>query len=83
MDMNRQNSKMRIAGSGKAVSLSGIDICRFLYDYTVLGAMARQNAIKVSKRTIDALTVDTVFWDRELSGFGMRVYATVAAPTWL
>ena len=30
----------------------------------------------ISKRTVDALTVekDTVFWDSELSGFGVRVY---------
>ena len=31
------------------------------------GAMARQNAIRISKRTVDALTVesgDAVFWDR-------------------
>ena len=41
--------------------------------------MARQNAIRISKRTVDALTVETgdaVFWDRELTGFGVRVYAT-------
>ena len=40
--------------------------------------MARQNASKISKRTVDALTVETgdaVFRDRELSGFGVRVYA--------
>ena len=44
-----------------------------------IGAMARQNAIKKSKRTVDALTVETgdaVFWGRGLSGFGVRVYAT-------
>ncbi|MDE0147325.1 MAG: tyrosine-type recombinase/integrase [Rhodospirillaceae bacterium] len=30
----------------------------------------------ISRRTVDALTVekDTVFWDSELSGFGVRVY---------
>ena len=41
--------------------------------------MARQNAIRISKRTVDALTVesgDAAFWDRELTGFGVRVYAT-------
>ena len=41
--------------------------------------MARQNAIRISKRTVDALTVetgDTLFWDRELAGFGVRVYTT-------
>ena len=38
-----------------------------------------QNAIKISKRTVDALTVETsdaVFLDQELSGFGVPVYAT-------
>ena len=32
----------------------------------------------ISKRTVDALTVekDTVFWDSELTGFGVRVYPT-------
>ena len=41
--------------------------------------MARQNAIRISKRTVDVLTVETgdaLFWDRELAGFGVRVYAT-------
>ncbi len=36
-------------------------------------------AVKLSKRTIDALSVergDKVFWDRELAGFGIRVHAT-------
>ena len=35
--------------------------------------------VKLSKRTIDALTVergDRVFWDRKLPGFGIRVHAT-------
>ena len=44
-----------------------------------MGAMARQNAIKNSKWTVDALTVETsdaVFLDQELSGFGVSVYAT-------
>ena len=34
---------------------------------------------KLSKRTVDALSVesrDAVFWDRDLPGFGVRVYAT-------
>ena len=41
--------------------------------------MSRSNAIKVSKRTVDALAVETgdaVFWDGDLPGFGVRVYAT-------
>ena len=36
-------------------------------------------AVRLSKRTIDALSVergDKVFWDRELPGFGIRVHAT-------
>ena len=36
-------------------------------------------AVKLSKRTIDALSVergDKVFWDSELLGFGVRVYPT-------
>ena len=40
--------------------------------------MARKDAVKLSKRVVDALTVkdgDAVFWDRELPGFGVRVYA--------
>ena len=35
--------------------------------------------VKLSKRTIDALSVergDKVFWDRQLPGFGIRVHAT-------
>ncbi len=41
--------------------------------------MARKDAVKLSKRVVDALAVekgDAVFWDRELPGFGVRVYAT-------
>ena len=40
--------------------------------------MARKDAVKLSKRVVDALAVkdgDAVFWDRELPGFGLRVYA--------
>ncbi|MCY4396868.1 MAG: Arm DNA-binding domain-containing protein [Rhodospirillaceae bacterium] len=31
---------------------------------------------RISRRTVDAIAVerDTVFWDRELQGFGVRVY---------
>ena len=35
--------------------------------------------IKISKRTVDALSVtcgDEIFWDRELPGFGVRVYSS-------
>ena len=38
--------------------------------------MARLQTKTISRRTVEALTVekDTVFWDRELMGFGVRVY---------
>ena len=39
--------------------------------------MARLNNGTISRRTVEALPVgdrETVFWDRELSGFGVRVY---------
>ena len=39
--------------------------------------MARLNSGTISKRTVEALPVgeqEAVFWDRELSGFGVRVY---------
>ena len=41
--------------------------------------MPRRSDIKLTKRVVDALRVETndaVFWDRELAGFGVRVYAT-------
>ena len=41
--------------------------------------MPRRSDLKISKRTVDALSVegkDSVFWDRDLAGFGMRVYTT-------
>ena len=36
------------------------------------------NRQSISRRTVEALTVekDTVFWDRDLPGFGVRVYAS-------
>ena len=39
--------------------------------------MARFRTKSISRRTVDALTVetDTMFWDSELAGFGVRVYA--------
>ena len=43
--------------------------------------MARLECRSISKRTVDGLSVgdkDTVFWDRELSGFGVRVYPSGA-----
>ena len=39
--------------------------------------MPRKSAPKLTKRAVDALSVsghDAVFWDRELPGFGVRVY---------
>ena len=38
--------------------------------------MAKLTTTTISKRTVEALKVgkDTVFWDSELSGFGVRVY---------
>ena len=40
--------------------------------------MARFRTKTISRRTVDALKVekDTMFWDRELQGFGVRVYPT-------
>ena len=41
--------------------------------------MPRRSDIKLTKRAVDALSVeksDAVFWDRDLAGFGVRVYAT-------
>ena len=40
--------------------------------------MAKLNRRSISRRTVEALSVekDTVFWDRDLPGFGVRVYAS-------
>ena len=41
--------------------------------------MPKRSERKLTKRAVDALSVETndaVFWDRELAGFGVRVYAT-------
>ena len=41
--------------------------------------MPKRSNLKLTKRTVDALSVeknDAVFWDRDLAGFGVRVYAT-------
>ena len=42
--------------------------------------MARLRTKTISRRTVEALSVekDTVFWDSELSGFGVRVYPSGA-----
>ena len=44
-----------------------------------MAAMARQNAIRISERTVGGLSVETgdaVFWDPGPSGLGVRVNAT-------
>ncbi|MDE0715691.1 MAG: tyrosine-type recombinase/integrase [Gammaproteobacteria bacterium] len=41
--------------------------------------MTRGKPVKLTKRAVDALRIssgDTVFWDRDLPGFGIRVHAT-------
>ena len=41
--------------------------------------MAARKTLKLTKRTVDSLCVssgDTVVWDRDLPGFGIRVYST-------
>ena len=40
--------------------------------------MAKLTRTSISRRTVENLSVekDTVYWDRELPGFGVRVYAT-------
>ena len=41
--------------------------------------MPRRSKLKLTKRIVDAMNVETgdaVFWDRDLAGFGVRVYST-------
>ena len=43
--------------------------------------MAKLNSGTISGRTVDALPVgdrETVFWDRDMAGFGVRVYPSGA-----
>ena len=44
----------------------------------ISGTMEKLKRTTISHRTVDRLSVekDTVFWDRRLSGFGVRAYAT-------
>ena len=38
--------------------------------------MPRRSELRITKRTVEALTIsekDTVAWDRDLAGFGIRV----------
>ena len=46
--------------------------------------MAKLKRTTISRRTVDRLKADkdTVFWDSELLGFGVRVYPTGARSTW-
>ena len=42
-------------------------------------ATHRRSELEITKRTSDALTIDdkeTVFWDRDLRGFRVRIHAT-------
>ncbi len=41
--------------------------------------MPERNAMRISRRSVERLAVesgDRLFWDRDLPGFGVRVYAT-------
>ena len=41
--------------------------------------MPRRSTLRLTKRIVDGLTVDSkdaIFWDRDLPGFGVRVYRT-------
>ena len=56
---------------------------RICYHFPVRKSDLRENmaapSVKLTKRTVDSLSVstgDAVFWDRDLPGFGIRVYAT-------
>ena len=43
--------------------------------------MAKLQTVSITKRTVDRLSVedrDAVFWDRDLPGFGVRVYPSGA-----
>ena len=41
--------------------------------------MAGPGAVRISKRSVERLTAERgyrLFWDRDLTGFGVRVHAT-------
>ena len=45
--------------------------------------MPRRSELRITKRAVDGLTVsakDTVRWDRDLAGFGVRVQPTGGKP---
>ncbi len=42
-------------------------------------AMPRRSTLQLTTRIVDGLQVDgkdAIFWDRELAGFGIRIYPT-------
>ena len=63
----------------------GCGLITFLEDDSTVGRTLRENpmpgknANKLTKRSVDGLRVegkDAIFWDRDLPGFGVRVYPT-------
>ena len=47
--------------------------------------MPKRSELRITKRTVDALTVDTkdtLFWDRDLAGFGCGSMPPAASSTW-
>ncbi|MDE0048492.1 MAG: hypothetical protein OXO52_01805 [Rhodospirillales bacterium] len=41
--------------------------------------MPKRSTLRLTKRIVDRLTADgkdTIFWDRDTAGFGVRVHAT-------
>ena len=54
-------------------------VCFLLTAMEVKFTMPERSELRITKRTVDALRVDSadaVFWDRTLPGFGVRVYAS-------
>ena len=53
--------------------------CPASRNYLRGSTVPRRSELRITKRTVDALTAsakDTVFWDRDLAGFGVRVQPT-------